>query len=263
MEQHATLKMLMDSLFMNNCLGNWSIFEDKSGQTVVNIRFTKNGNEDTVTAPQSFRRKSEAQAQRDRDRAARHRVARAGATTRSRAREASVDMTAVSDSPELPRHIETISVSNTASLEVSPVVELNPGAQCFNPKSVGQNSTVGARCTDENDSLISVESADTYNVDNISDDLIFAECPNDCSSIRNDDIVEEQSSVSSEKISPGIFNGKDIYCRRCNASYTTATVVYGIKMMHCDKCKVHICQTCYSKTRHFRKCKDHVNCIDT
>ena len=75
MDKHATLNMLLSSLFENNQLHNWSIFEDNSDFINVRIRFTKH--EDTAEPAQniSYRRVSEAQSKRSRERAARHRDA--------------------------------------------------------------------------------------------------------------------------------------------------------------------------------------------
>ena len=243
----------MDRLFTNNCLKNWSIFEETSGSTVVRLRFTKNGDNNVVTSPQSFRRKSETQAQRDRDRAARHRDARTGATTRS---QASADRTLASESPELARHSETISAGNTApSLEVSPV-QLNASAECFDPESVDHNSAAGDGSTNGNTSLLSLESMDTYSLD-----MMPSEYPDDSTSIVTESIIEEPSYTSYAGAT-GIINHKgrkEILCRRCHATVAVASAVYGIKMMHCDKCKVHVCE----KTSHFHKCREHVRFIDT
>ena len=101
MDNYGTLNLLLDSLFNNNCLQNWSLFEEMDGNkcTVVKLRFTKT--ENTEVTPQSYRRKSEAQSRRDRDRAARHRAGRDDIITRSRS---SVDVQeTVTESVEIPR----------------------------------------------------------------------------------------------------------------------------------------------------------------
>ena len=41
MEQHKTLELLMRTLFANNCMKTWNIFEENSGNIVLKIRFTK------------------------------------------------------------------------------------------------------------------------------------------------------------------------------------------------------------------------------
>ena len=79
MDNYKTLNVLLDALFDNNCLQNWSVFEEISGSTVVKLRFTKSINSKSeVSHHQSFRRKYDSQIQRDRNRAARHRAARGG-----------------------------------------------------------------------------------------------------------------------------------------------------------------------------------------
>ena len=251
MEQHTTLNLLLDSLFSNNSLKNWSVFEETNGFTVLKLRFTKSDNTTATTSSQSFRRKSDAQSQRDRDRAARHRDARAGATTRS---QTSTGLPAES-SPELPRDSESISVSETRQpLEVSPV-QLNPGAQSFNPESVNQkhhNSTAGDLFTEKNDSLLSVESAD---MDTAGADRSFEN--SDASiSMESERTADEQSMVNY------ITDIKKISCAKCYTSYSAAVRIYDIKMMWCDKCEIYVCEHCYDRSTHVYKCKKRVKVID-
>ena len=81
MDSHTTLNMLLDSLFRQNSLNNWNIFEDKTGSVVVKLRFSPSSTKtnghidnDSKCVPLSYRRKSDSQVKRDHDRAARHRV---------------------------------------------------------------------------------------------------------------------------------------------------------------------------------------------
>ena len=123
MDQYNTLNVTLGALFEKNSLKNWSIFDDMmTGTTIVKLRFTKA--ENTTTPPQSFRRKSDRQVTRDRDRAARHRTEM---VTRARAAAAT---------PEIPRHEDIFSLSDTSrTLECSPV-DLNPAADCFSPEDL-------------------------------------------------------------------------------------------------------------------------------
>ena len=62
MDNHLTLKMLLGTLFDNNTLKNWTIYEEyKSKNVVMKIRFTNDqsmDNMDNIT----YKRKSEKQA---------------------------------------------------------------------------------------------------------------------------------------------------------------------------------------------------------
>ena len=126
MDKHRTLHTLVSSLFTENQLKNWTIFEEKSGSILVKLRFT-NGNVDnsgaTAQSPVAYKRKSTKQVTRDRTRAARHKDALTGVSTRSMA-------SAEPASPELPRSVETYSISETGPLEFSPVLDTSTVSMC-------------------------------------------------------------------------------------------------------------------------------------
>ena len=115
MEKHRTLNTLLSSLFVNNMLKHWTIFQERSGSILVKLRFTNtedindtvNNNGITDQSPIAFRRKSAQQVERDRDRALRHKDARTGVHTRSMA------------SIEQPRSAEPDVLSSTVPLDLS------------------------------------------------------------------------------------------------------------------------------------------------
>ena len=99
MDQHHTLDMLMKSLFDQNVLSSWQIYEDKRNFVHVRLRFTKH---DNTLSPSdlnaSFHRKSESQSQRDRGRRDRHRELRTRPVTRSQApHDISIEMPRTSE----------------------------------------------------------------------------------------------------------------------------------------------------------------------
>ena len=247
MDDYGTLNLLLDSLFTNNCLQNWSLFEEMNGNncTVVKLRFTKKENSEVT--PQSYCRRSEAQSRRDRDRAARHRAGRDDILTRSRA-SLNVQET-VAESVELPRESETISHSDTVPLEHSPVLQLNPGADSFVPDSVNLNKD---QCTDLNDSLCG-EYTGTGTKELFEDlepniDLPHLETKQ----------IRETSSITSDDDANDVSYNEEIRCVDCFTSFRGAVNVYKINMMWCDSCKVNICEQCYDRSRHFYKCKKRV-----
>ena len=123
MDDHRTLKLLMESLFSGNIVKNWSVFADnKYGSTVLKIRFTKPeqglsgeacANQDVI--PVAYKKKSDKQSRRDYDRNIRHNSSKGESTvmTRSKIPE---DYSHV----ELPRVSEADCVSEPGPL--SPVV---------------------------------------------------------------------------------------------------------------------------------------------
>ena len=69
MDNHLTLKMLMDTLFGNNALKNWNIYEEfRSKDIILKIRFTKSQNTDHSIDSISYKKKSDKQMNRDRAR---------------------------------------------------------------------------------------------------------------------------------------------------------------------------------------------------
>ena len=217
MKQHKSLNLLMDTLFANNSLTNWSIYEEKSGNIVVRLRFTKiedGGNDTNVIRSQSFRKKSEAQAKRDRERAARH---RSGVTTRSQAAQAATE------SAELARGEEQICDSDTLPPDMSPVVELDPEALSFDPCSVSHSSATGDSSTIANDTSPTVMSEDLY--------------------------CKEYDCNMSFPPTPD-----DVPCGLCCFECLKTPEYHGHKTIRCDTCNRYICQLCYLKTRHFEDC---------
>ena len=72
MEEHTTLKLMMDTLCGTLNLNSWSISKNKSGITICTIRFKDTEDCDTIpnsmTTPISYKRKSLSQQLRDRSR---------------------------------------------------------------------------------------------------------------------------------------------------------------------------------------------------
>ena len=131
MEVHKTLRMLLDSLFTNNDVKNWTIFEEKSGNVIMKIRFTNRTEHEQASdniahrpIPVSYKKKSEKQMSRDRDRMAQHQRPEP-VMTRSRASDSM-------ETVELPRNEENYR-SDTGSLEFSPVLDI--AASCSVPLS--------------------------------------------------------------------------------------------------------------------------------
>ena len=254
MDNYKTLNVLLDALFDNNCLQNWSVFEEISGSTVVKLRFTKSMNsESEVSHHQSFRRKSDSQIQRDRNRAVRHRADRTGVTTR---RQASAGMEAVvNESPEQSRDPETIYDSEPGPLEVSPM-QLDPAAPMFDPESLIHNSDI--------------EDSDSQDLDQITErGNVCAEALSELSDVNitmptmeNETFLEmpSQSKRKTAKHKHTAF--RDILCVKCVTSIRIATHVDKIKMLRCQKCKVNICENCYEQSKHFYECKERVKVLD-
>ena len=256
MELHSTLKMLMDSLFATHGLQNWSLFEEINKNTVVvRLRFTKSEDNSAPTSNISFRRKSTSQTQRDRDRAARHRTAQSGVSTRSNT--ASNQRDAATESPELARHTETISPSNTRSLEVSPVVHLNPATQSFDPDSVIQNWVNEDGFTSMTNADVSAESTDTDDTCRHSEDVnismpnLDSDLDSEKLSCANDTEYQKHQCVDIHKIR----------CVKCFTTYRGAVNVYKINMMWCDDCEIYECEDCYTGSRHSFNCKKRVRIV--
>ena len=239
MEQHKTLELLMRTLFANNCLKTWSIFEENSGNIVLKIRFTKtdnsqNENSNNVIKSASYKRKSSSQTQRDRERALRHHAARDGVTTRS---QAAVEY------PEIPRHSEEISHSYTRPLEYTPVLNspaLDPEALCFEPEPLNCVGLSEDTSTKAGDIVIpSLDSSDTAN--NFE--------------------VNEEPSADAEDMQICTDAEPCIACFKCSVKASD----HHVKTTYCVNCENYVCQLCFLKTRHFEQCpSEHpIRYIDT
>ncbi len=88
--QSKMLDILLDTLFRNDTLKSWSIFDEKSGCITVKLRFSgQNGGQKGLNIDHSgqttFKRRSDSQTERDRMRA-QHYKTKEGITTRSRSK---------------------------------------------------------------------------------------------------------------------------------------------------------------------------------
>ena len=262
MEQYNTLNVTLCALFDQNSLKNWSIFDDLiTGTTIVKLRFTKSENGDMTTPPQSFRRKSNNQVARDRDRAVRHRAHTGRMSTRSQVAAANADAVA---SIEIPRHAETISVSDTArSLECSPVVPLNPEAYCFSPQLTGLAESVGhdSHNSTANDN-ISLESLDTpeelRGLQNIETNNIPVELAIDIPDDICKQFVKKPINLRTESnldISDDSIDYDDGFtCDDMGCGYGPGGRYDGNNenISFCTTCQCYICLNCLEKGRHAR-----------
>ena len=236
MDNYGTLTLLLDSLFKNNYLQNWSLYEetDSNNYILVKLRFTKKENAGIV--PQSYRRRSEAQSRRDRDRAARHRARRDDIVTRSRS-SADVPET-VAESVEMPRNLETNSHSDTMQLEHSPVVQLNPGADSFVPESVNLNR-LEDQCADLNDSRCIERTVTGARALLFEDTEPKIELPD--IEIKQ---IRETSCSNSDNDASVSFN-EELRCEDCFTNFRSAVNVYNINMtlirlLFLDTCHINV-----------------------
>ena len=252
MEGHNTLNMLMNSLFANNNLRNWSIFEEKNGAIVVRLRFdssdTNSENDTAGKSHVSYKKKSESQLRRDRNRAARHNNAFVRDETRS---ESVQDST----SPELPRHAEQIIISDTTPLDFSPV-QLSPSATSLRPVNHGSAQQIQGHSTKQNSSFGSMLTLDTTST---SEEL-------SCAIEMHSDSDFAYLDTSAAAYLPPIPHEipKADYYEETNDGYTCLDEAcsYGprdlvgvcfVNISICHKCKnVYLCDECLSKGRHHR-----------
>ena len=252
MEGHDTLNMLMNSLFANNELRNWSIFEEKNGAIVVKLRFENSvtNSENNSRNHVSFKRKSESQMQRDRNRAARRRNTYMASAT------------SVQDgsSTELPRHSERNSISDTTPLDFSPV-QLSLSATSFTPdtRSVKRDSEqqIQGLSTKLNSSFVSMSSLDINSLtcEEVSS-AIETHSDNEFANVDSDAAVSFPP-VPDEISRAGYYNDSvDSYkCldEACSYGPKDLVGVCFVNISICHKCKnVYICDECLSKGRHQR-----------
>ena len=243
----------MNSLFANNHLRNWSIFEEKNGAIVVRLRFddsvTNSENESTNGTHVSFKRKSERQMRRDRNRAARH-------------KDTYVGNRSVQDddaSPELPRHAEQ-NISDTTPLDFSPVELLNSSANTFAPnnspvKHDGEQHIPG-QSTKLNSSFVSVSSLQQPDFETNSlmreevsceIDTEYADSYSSMTPIPHD-ISTSEDYDDNDDSHVGLCNDE-----ACSYGSRDLVGVCFVNISVCHKCKdFYLCEECLIKGRHRR-----------
>ena len=242
MDNHKTLKLMMDSLFSENMLKNWSIFADnKNGATVLKIRFTKPvtapGEECTSSEviPIAFKRKSVKQSLRDHDRKVKHENQmdkRSPVITRSMALDNHTDV-------ELPRVPETDCVSEPALSRVLPTITapVLPVAE-----SVGSPDTIK--------SLNCESSFDTS-----------ASSLNHSSADNNADTTDRWCSILNQykNIEPG--REVNVYragnkCSEClRPCDLESETHFEFQTLSCNLHNAIVCTDCYPRSGHILKCK--------
>ncbi len=119
---------LLDMFFSSANLHTWSIYEEKSGHITVKLRFEGECSHTGVNMGQSgqatFKRKNEKQTYRDRTRAKEHQQSKKGVTTRSMAKNRSVEKPRFGDS-EMSPFTGMSQFNNHAS--ISPCTPVNTG----------------------------------------------------------------------------------------------------------------------------------------
>ena len=269
MEKHRTLNTLLSSLFTNNILKHWTIFEEKSGSILVKLRFTNiediNGtinNEIIDQSPIAFRRKSTKQVNRDRDRAARHKDARAGVHTRSM------------ESVEQPRSAEPDVLSSTAPLDLS-AVSLDTSTTTPDCSAMRCKSTSSDMNMDFLVREISLDSSrdllnDTYTLTDSENVPQVVLCSDTSYSNRHSD--SDSSDMPPVPLLPPKADSRDMSrkyrCLQPNCFYGGHGKSYEIKdgnivlvpldppdpiVFRCAACPgtpLHVCKNCHSRGRH-------------
>ena len=244
----------MNSLFANNDLRNWSIFEEKNGAIVVRLRFNNSDtNSVNVRASHvSFKRKSENQLQRDRKRAVRHKDSHVANVTSSR----SVEDCA---SPELTRHADQ-TISDTTPLEFSPVELVSPNNSPVKHDGEQQIQDPHSKL---NSSFVSLSSLPEPNLETNSWMHDEASCEIDIHSDYADSNSDAASSIPSipHQISTAeeCEDNEDFLstyvCNDEACSYGTRDLLglCFVNISVCHKCKdVYLCEECLIKGRHHR-----------
>ena len=233
MDVHKTLKMLMDSLFTNNDVKNWTIFEEKSGNVIMKIRFTNRTEHEQASdniahrpIPVSYKKKSEKQMSRDRDRMAQHQRPEP-VMTRSRASDSM-------ETVELPRNEENYR-SDTGSLEFSPVLDI--AASC----SVPLSSPL------DHDRTNSMSLADS------------SHGSDDSRSHDGTASVTEPEKPKADKTVPNIEQCPHSKCTYFDGSFDTIPISHrdpDIEIYSCDKCQrftgfpTFVCKSCLDLGSH-------------
>ena len=115
-----TLKLLMGQIFVTNMLNSWSIYENKDGFVVINIRFNQNTEHVTPDQSISYRRISAKQMNRNKQRTQSHQNHNVDSPTTQTKKRKILDM-----SPEQNR-MEACTVSYNTNIDTPEIVPSRP-----------------------------------------------------------------------------------------------------------------------------------------
>ena len=236
MDTHTTLNMLLSSLFTNNSLHNWSIFEDNSDYINVRIRFTKHEDINTVQNA-SYRRISEAQARRNRERAARHRDTAARRPTRIQ----NLHLT-----PEIPRYAD----GNVGNSETTPV------ALPVSPELVLETPEIDTHLLEVSSPVIHAEPqtcGEKPETDHLDTSNVRSDCIHD-RIIENslaDHTYHDQldfapdNTMLSDHLTDANTSMDNIGCCLCPFRLRETFSTKMRRTLQCKSCSRYICASCY------------------
>ena len=239
MDDHRTLKLVMESLFSGNTVKNWSVFADnKCGSTVLKIRFTKpesglSGEEcaNQTVIPVAYKKKSDKQSRRDYDRKLKHEISIVDSSVMTRSKKP-CDYSHV----ELPRVSEAECVSEPGPL--SPVVCSTPDTSCQS-----------LNCESPDASLDVCESEIKHGSPDTSETKTDA------------DITDRWCSILSQY--KNIESGRErnvlnagLKCSEClRLCDLKSEFTFGFNTVSCNYHNAIVCTECYPKSRHISNCK--------
>ena len=265
MDNHRTLKHLMDTLFGTLELKTWTIYENSSA-TVCTLRFCttgQGGDTNGLETPSkiAYKKKSHAQMKRDQQRARNFKRP----NTRSQ-----TNMNINNDETEIARNGESIFSNTPPSIEVERLSPLNPEASPFHlsgesPRAASVGSATGdmegAHIETAHIEPIRVplnsHSEDSYRTDDGSgEDTIDDDNLMDDSSVTVPfpEVIDVESETNLD-ISGDSIDYEDGYtCDDMGCGYGPGGRYDGNNenISFCTPCQCYICSNCLEKGRHAR-----------